>query len=261
MKRVILPNGLSIFEINPEETKFLYEEIFEGNVYSEYGIELNPGCLVIDVGANIGLYALYVLKQVEAVRMFCFEPSPICFEALRENTKSFWDQVRLFNFALGEKEGECTMSFYPNYTIMSSMFADEHEDLETLRRGARAEVQLHHGRELDDRILDVFLKKRVSDRQEIQVPIRTISQILRENQVDEVALLKVDVERAENVVLSGIEEQDWARIKQLVVEVHDQGAAEHHRMREMLEERGYQVEIHEEPTLKDTNLFILVARR
>lgn len=261
MNQVVLPNGLSVFEINAEETKFLYEEIFEGKVYSEYGIELAKGDLVLDVGANIGLYALYILSKVEGLRLFCFEPSPICYEALLENTKEYGDQVTLFQTALGEAEGECTMSFYPNYTIMSSMFADEDEDLETLRRGAKAEMQLHHGRELDNRILDVFLKKRVDDRKDISVPVQTISKILEEQGVTEVALLKIDVERAENLVLAGIQEEDWERFKQLVVEVHDQGAAEHHQMRDMLKNRGFEVQIYEEPTLKDTNLFLLVARR
>lgn len=36
-----------------------------------------------------------------------------------------------------------------------------------------------------------------------------------------VDLLKVDVERAELEVLQGIEEADWPKVRQLVVEVHD----------------------------------------
>ena len=34
-------------------------------------------------------------------------------------------------------------------------------------------------------------------------------------------LLKIDVERAELEVLHGVEEADWPKIQQLVVEVHD----------------------------------------
>jgi hypothetical protein len=36
-----------------------------------------------------------------------------------------------------------------------------------------------------------------------------------------VDLLKIDVERAELEVLNGIEQSDWSKIKQVVMEVHD----------------------------------------
>ena len=49
---------------------------------------------------------------------------------------------------------------------------------------------------------------------------RTLSAVLRERLPDrrEVALLKVDVERAEMAVLRGVEREDWPRIRRVVVE-------------------------------------------
>ena len=51
--RLILPNGLKIhahWESAPEETAFLYEEIFKRQVYARGVAHLKPGDLVVDVG-------------------------------------------------------------------------------------------------------------------------------------------------------------------------------------------------------------------
>ncbi len=41
--------------------------------------------------------------------------------------------------------------------------------------------------------------------------------------LERVDLLKIDVERAELDVLHGVRQQDWPRIRQVVLEVHDVG--------------------------------------
>ena len=51
--RLVLPNGLKIlahWESAPEETAFLYEEIFKRQVYARGVAQLKPGDLVVDVG-------------------------------------------------------------------------------------------------------------------------------------------------------------------------------------------------------------------
>ena len=50
---------------------------------------------------------------------------------------------------------------------------------------------------------------------------KTISDVIRENHLERIDLLKIDVEKSEEDVLAGIHEDDWTKIKQLVVEVHD----------------------------------------
>ncbi len=40
-------------------------------------------------------------------------------------------------------------------------------------------------------------------------------------ELEQVNLLKVDVERAELAVLRGISDNDWPKIKQIIIEVHD----------------------------------------
>ena len=49
----------------------------------------------------------------------------------------------------------------------------------------------------------------------------TVSSIMEQHRLQHVDLLKIDVERAELDVLMGIAQEDFLRIKQIVMEVHD----------------------------------------
>ena len=60
---------------------------------------------------------------------------------------------------------------------------------------------------------------------EVNCQLKTISQIIREQQIEQIDLLKIDVEKSEMDVLLGIEIEDWSKIKQVFVEVHDTGVS------------------------------------
>jgi thioesterase domain-containing protein/acyl carrier protein len=77
--------------------------------------------------------------------------------------------------------------------------------------------------------------------------------------------LKVDVQRGEAEVLEGIEEWQWGRIGQVVVEVHDaEGQTSEGRLVEIrgrLEGLGYRVEVEQIDALKGTDRYNLYAVR
>ncbi|MDR3713479.1 MAG: FkbM family methyltransferase [Puia sp.] len=261
MQTTTLPNGLCITEINSYETQFLYDEIFVQNVYGSYGIQITPDDVVFDIGANIGLFALYMAERFNPARIICFEPAPHCIEAIRENLASLGDRVLVLPTALGASVGETEFTYYPKYTLMSSMFADEKRDLDVLKAGAKTEFERQQGKIPEDRIVDMLVGTKLEDAQTFRCPITTISKVMEEYRVDRLALAKIDVECAENVVLAGIEDADWPRIDQLVIEVHDQGAREHETMRDMLRGRGYAVSLFAEPGLKNSGIYVVVARK
>ena len=55
-----LPNGLEIAHNNKNETDLLYLELFEERTYLRHGISLRDGDSVFDIGANVGLFTLFV---------------------------------------------------------------------------------------------------------------------------------------------------------------------------------------------------------
>ncbi|MGH8689267.1 MAG: polyketide synthase dehydratase domain-containing protein, partial [Burkholderiales bacterium] len=61
--RYVLPNGLEIVHLNRYETDYLYQEVFEDQSYLKHGIALPDGATVLDIGANIGLFSLFVLSR------------------------------------------------------------------------------------------------------------------------------------------------------------------------------------------------------
>lgn len=53
-----LPNKLSIKFASRQDAQFLAQEIFEKQTYLQHGVTLQAGQTVVDVGANVGLFAL-----------------------------------------------------------------------------------------------------------------------------------------------------------------------------------------------------------
>ena len=53
------------------------------------------------------------------------------------------------------------------------------------------------------------------------MPVEILSDIIRENQIHRIDLLKIDAEKAEMDIIKGIEAHDWPKIKQIVLEIHD----------------------------------------
>jgi len=68
---------------------------------------IRPGMTVVDVGANIGVYAEYFSHRVgKQGRVYAFEPSPQNFNIL---IKGKFNNVTCVNAALGDTTGEITL--------------------------------------------------------------------------------------------------------------------------------------------------------
>jgi L-glutamate---[L-glutamyl-carrier protein] ligase len=266
-----LPNGIRIAHRNRNETEYLYDEIFARRAYVQHGIRLHDGMCVFDVGANIGMFSLFVGTAVEGAVVHAFEPIPPIFETLRTNAEMHGLGVRLHPHGLGARETTATFAFYPGYTMMSGLsdLADASSEVEViktyLRNAQREDGDCGDGAtgDLLERA-DELLEGRF--REEIwSCPIRTLSDVLREEAVDRVDLLKIDVQRAELEVLHGLGEDDWGKVMQVVCEVHDQpgGASEGRvgEMRALLERHGFAVTVEQDELLVGTDRYVLYAVR
>jgi amino acid adenylation domain-containing protein/FkbM family methyltransferase len=250
-----LPNGMLISHQNKAETDFLYHEIFEGESYLQHGITLNAHACVFDVGANIGLFALFVGQQVPTARVYSFEPIPAVFESLRANTALYLPAPKIFQCGLSQNAGTASFTWYRHNSVLSGRYADpqeEHLAVRTFLQNQATEEELS-GQELDRLIGDRL------QREQITCQLRTLSSIIREEGIGQIDLLKVDVEKSELDVLLGIETEDWRRIRQIVVEVHDtEGRLSH--IVQLLESHGYALQIVQGELLKGTNLYNIYAR-
>ena len=77
---------------------------------------------VIDVGANKGQFAKYILGIFPDAELFCFEPLPAAFNQLNawaDTSKS--KKIRVFNMAIGEREGTVEMHYHTDHSPSSSL--------------------------------------------------------------------------------------------------------------------------------------------
>ena len=59
-----LPNGLAVRYVSKRDVAFLYQEIYQQRCYLRHGISLPRGGTVLDIGGNIGLFALSAAEQL-----------------------------------------------------------------------------------------------------------------------------------------------------------------------------------------------------
>ncbi|MFL6335980.1 MAG: amino acid adenylation domain-containing protein [Pyrinomonadaceae bacterium] len=265
--RYTLPNGMAVVHQNRNETDYLYQEIFENQTYLRHGLELPDEACVFDVGANIGLFTLLVGERCRAPRVYAFEPIQPIFETLRVNVELYGSNVKLFHHGLSHRARTATFTYYPQYSMMSgqSEYAQAAGDVEVIKKYLRnqqrdgesgADLLLEHAGEI--------LAGRFEG-QDYPARLRTLSEVIREEGVGRIDLLKIDVQRAELDVLRGVEEGDWPKIRQLVLEVHDApGEPSEGRTREiseLLEARGYSVIVEQDEALSGSDRYNLYAAR
>jgi amino acid adenylation domain-containing protein/FkbM family methyltransferase len=252
------PNGMTVFYLNRNETDFMYREIFEQKSYLKHGVTLNNGACVFDIGANIGVFSLFVNQVCRESEIYAFEPVTPVFEVLKCNTSLYGSNFKVFNYGISAKEEETSFTYYPHATILSGSFADKGEEMEAVKAFMKHQKMFHREKEiLSDGELDELLLTRLTTAN-VKCKMKTLSQVIKENRIEKIDLLKIDVEKGEIDVLRGIGEDDWRKIHQVVMEVHDiDGRLEW--IRHYLEGYGFRVTIDQDGELSNTNLYNLYA--
>ncbi len=254
------PNGMEVVCQGQTEAEHFYEDIFEKEIYRRNGIELRDGACVFDVGANIGSFTLFAHQACKDPLIYAFEPAPPLFDKLRLNIALNQVNARLFNFGIADRAAMAEFTFYPKSSGMSSFHADKEEEKEILK--------LMMERERDAGIkgvgellgfADGLLEERFRS-ETFECRLRVLSDVIDECEVGCIDLLKIDVQKAELEVLAGLREEHWKLIRQIVIEVHDlEGRLE--QIERLLQERGFQVVIEQDPLLKGSVLYNLFAIR
>ena len=255
---------MAIAEQNKHETDFFYKQIFTDQTNFRHGISLADGACVFDVGANIGFFTLFVQQIWQNVRVFAFEPIPAIFETLKVNTSLYGNlrggDTRLFQCGLAEASGEVEFTFYPNSTSQSGRYGDEADEREVLRSIiANVKPENGNGSGQTDHYLEALVESRVNG-QKIVCRLRTLSEIIREEGIARIDLLKIDVEKSELDVLAGIATDDWQKIQQIVIEAHDVDGRLA-RLVQLLSDHGYRVIAEQDEYLNGSSLYNVYATR
>jgi amino acid adenylation domain-containing protein/FkbM family methyltransferase len=249
-----LADGTSVVHVNPAETAFLYEEIFGRGGYLKHGIEIPQDACVLDVGANIGLFALLVARLAPDARILAFEPIPAVHRVLSLNAEIHGLRGSTHDCALGRTAGTATFTYFPHITLLSGRYADASADAGMVRQMLENAGQLDPSDSVDELLADRL------EHEEVERPVSTVSEILREHGLERVDLLKIDVEKGELDVLAGIDDGDWPKIQQVVIEVHG-GDARLREVTDTLERAGFEHWVDEDELLRGSGLYNVYARR
>lgn len=150
---------------------------------------LRPGDTFIDVGANIGWFTLLAARKVGAHgRVVAFEPFHPVFEHLRTNVGlNALQNIRLENIAIGSHEGTAVL-----------------QGFKAGNQGTGSIARLNDS----------------ADGQTVSVT--TLDQYCAANAISKARMLKVDVEGAEGLVLTGAQATLAARVyENIIIEIID----------------------------------------
>lgn len=236
--------------------------------YFGHGIDIGPGDVVFDVGANIGVFGVRAVQKHPDVRVFAFEPVPEIFDTLQKNSELHGDG-RLVPLPYGASDalGSTAVQYYPKSPAMSTAHPEFWDDnpgmLASAVAGAIANApkRLWYARLVPSGLSKWLAKRLRSGAITVTCELRTISSVIREYQLERVDLLKIDCEGAEFLAMTGIDEEHWPRIGKVIAEVHDvDGRLD--KVIALLEKHGLsRIEIEKEAGFEDTVLHNVHAIR
>jgi FkbM family methyltransferase len=114
----------------PEKELFRVKHIFSQH---EYGIPSHflpkDKMTIVDIGANVGLFALYMLMTTVAGTIHCFEPAPASIELLKRNI-GHMSGVRIYPVGLTDHDGSASLTLHPENTGQNTLNAPVNGDHE-----------------------------------------------------------------------------------------------------------------------------------
>ena len=259
--RCVLPNGLEIVHLNQYETDYLYKEIFEDQCYLKHGIRLQDGDTVVDIGANIGLFSLFVMSRCANPNIYAFEPAPVVYDFLKANCDAYGSNVRALNVGVSDKPKTATFTFYENSSVFSGFHSDETEDRQAIQSVVR---NILNSESVAGELVEEYVNELTADRlhrKTHECQLTSVSHIIRENRIDRIHLLKIDAEKSELDIINGIEDRDWPKIDQIVIEIHDRSREAVKRIEDLLIEKGFRCTVEQETLLEHAGLFNFYATR
>lgn len=161
---------------DPVDTALAISQTFEPWLCAEIGSLSRPGMTFVDVGCNIGFITCLVAAASPGNRIIAIDANPEMARRCRENLERNGFAATVINQGVGATSGELEFFVTDDRPSMGSFGAGER----THERLAAGQVRA------------------------FRVPVRPLSEILRDQGVARVDLLKVDIEGFEPALFAGL---------------------------------------------------------
>lgn len=172
--------------------------------------EILPKSVMIDIGANIGTFTLYMVRKCKGLTIFCYEPDEENFKCLKENIKlNSLHNTFTYEMAVGAQNNSVKI-----YSKKDRKFGTTGSSTTTKTENYKI------------------------------VRCTTLKDIIEKNNVQKCDLLKLDCEGAEYEILLSQGEDCFNRIDSIILEYHDFESLNHnhHDLENHLKKFGFKVE-------------------
>ncbi len=219
-------NGLHIYSSLTDDVLGIYTEIFSNKCYTDKLYKPSSGDTIIDIGGNIGLFAISIPYEVRGAKVHSFEPVRETRERLERNVveNGLSSSVTVYPYAVHATSGHVTI--HKGKTAGHSSTSDN-----AFTGGDSESVET--------------------------ITLRQVIELVGAEWID---LLKMDIEGSEVEALSG-DLSCLQRVRRIVVEYHGlfrPGSREH--VMEVLRAANYD-RIVDEPDQPDGQLGLIKASR
>jgi FkbM family methyltransferase len=162
---------------------------------------------------------------------------------LSNNVSCFGESVKVFQAAIGAVSGSMEVTFYPGYSIMSRLNADLTTDVDLLSQCIREDLKtkLKHTSGLNERVVTAALGHKLEGAQTFPCQIKTLPELLENNEISEIHFLKMDIEGSEGPVLRSLTDAQWSQIHHIALEVHEyeKDSKVHEELENLLQSKGF----------------------
>ncbi|MBK9712874.1 MAG: amino acid adenylation domain-containing protein [Kouleothrix sp.] len=256
-----LPNQLEIACGNKVEAYHVYEKIWVESLYSQHGIALRDGDCVIDVGAHLGLFTLFAHQQCSNLTLYAIEPARQLFDLLQVNLLLHGVAAQLLNCGVSDAARAAQIAFCASNPEISSFDFDTEWAKQIVRALALKRLQRHAlGLETLPAYAEELLEKRFAV-ELAESKTKSLAEIIHEHAIERIDLLKISAPRGELAILRGVGADDWARIRQIAIEVYDVAGHVADEIAKHLGQRGYRVAIEQAPWLRGSMVSHVYAVR
>lgn len=202
-----------IFQVRGRMDIWSIKETFVDRFYERFGTSLEDGWTIVDIGAGLGDFTIFALSGYPANRVIACEPFVGSYALLAKNLElNNFDGARIIQSAVMDQPGMVFLS---------------HTQGEALQITSTGTPDF---------------KAMGEDR--VPVPAQTLQDLLVENNLERIDLLKLDCEGAEYPILINTSPEVFKSIDRIVLEYHEGVAGHgHEELVNRLNEMGYQVTV------------------
>jgi len=164
---------------------FAIWEIWNAKIYDDARFTIREGDTILDIGAHIGVFSVRAARLAHRGHVYAFEPSSKNYAMLIKNLQlNGLDNLHVENFAVSDKSGAIPFYIPANNGVMGSLFHN-------------------------------------SSRFTEMVQVTTLADIIAKHRIEQIDLLKIDVEGSEYDILLNCPEEVLMKVQHAVIEYHE----------------------------------------